>query len=290
MNSNFVVLVLGSVQDGGYPHIGCREVCCQHAWKDASKRRLVSSLAVIDKSLNECWIIDASPDIKFQINMISDFLGIDTHPKIMGIFLTHAHSGHYSGLLDLGKEALNISNTKLYVMPQMYDFIKSNSAFDFLIKSNNLCLELIENSQILILKEGLLIAPFLVPHRNEMSETVGYRIASNEKSVIYLPDIDSWEDWGQNISNVVKDNDILFIDGTFYDKDELQNRKVSEIPHLFITDTLDRLSSLSERDRKKVFFTHLNHTNNLIQKDHPRKKALDLDGYNIAQDGHFFYI
>ena len=290
MNSDFVVLVLGSVQDGGYPHIGCRRACCQHAWNSPSERRFVSSLAIINKSLNECWIIDASPDIKFQINMISDFLGINSHPKIRGIFLTHAHSGHYSGLLDLGKEALNISNTKLYVMPRMCDFIKSNSAFDFMIKSKNLSIELIEESQILALKNDLSIAPFLVPHRNEMSETVGYKITSSENSVIYLPDIDSWEDWDKDISDVVENNDILFIDGTFYDGNELQDRKISEIPHPFIVDTLEKLSSIDKKNRKKVFFTHLNHTNDLIQEGHPRKKALELDGYNIAQDGHFFYI
>ena len=71
---NKFILSLGTAQDGGYPHIGCRRKCCQPAWNDSSKRRFVSSLAIINTLLNECWIIDASPDIKYQLNMISDFL------------------------------------------------------------------------------------------------------------------------------------------------------------------------------------------------------------------------
>ena len=290
MSSNLAVLVLGSVQDGGYPHIGCKKVCCKSAWNDISKRRFVSSLAIVDTLLNECWIIDASPDIKFQINMISDFLEINNSPKIKGIFLTHAHTGHYSGLLDLGKEALNISETLLYVMPQMCDFINSNSAFKFLLESKNISLEIIKNNQKINLAYSAYIAPFLVPHRNEMSETVGYCIKSPSKSTIYLPDIDSWDQWDKNILDLVRENDYLFIDGTFYNRNEIQNRDISEIPHPFVIDTLEKLISLDKKDRSKIFFTHLNHTNLLIQDSHPATRKLIIDGYNIANDGYSFYI
>ena len=290
MNSSLVVLVLGSVQDGGYPHIGCRKICCQSAWKDASKRRLISSLAIINKSLNECWIIDASPDIKYQINMISDFLGINIAPKINGIFLTHAHTGHYSGLLDLGKEALDSSRISLCAMPQMCDFIKSNSAFQFLIDSENIDLTLIENNQKINLVGSTYISPFLVPHRNEMSETVGYNIKSENKSIIYLPDIDSWEDWNVDIINLVRENDHLLIDGTFYSKDEISDRDISEIPHPCILDTLERLSRLDKKDRNKVFFTHLNHTNIMLRDSCENKKSLISDGYNIAREGRTFQL
>tara|TARA_B100000902_G_C27217773_1_gene867965 strand:- start:426 stop:1298 length:873 start_codon:yes stop_codon:yes gene_type:complete len=290
MNSDFAVLVLGSVQDGGYPHIGCKKACCQHAWKDTSKRRLVCSLAIIDKSLNECWIIDASPDIKHQINMVSDFLKIESVPKIKGIFLTHAHTGHYSGLLDLGKEALNASEISLYSMPQMSDFIKSNSAFQFLINSKNISLKLIENGQSIYLSGSVSIAPFLVPHRNEMSETVGYCIKSQNKSVIYLPDIDSWEIWDKDIVSLVRDNDYLFIDGTFYSENEILDRNIDEIPHPFIINTLGNLSILNKKERSKVFFTHLNHTNPVIQDSSTVKQKLISDGYRIAEEAQSFQI
>ena len=290
MNSNLVVMTLGSAQDGGYPHIGCRKECCESAWLDLSKRRLVASLAIIDISLNHCWIIDASPDIKYQLNMISDFLGLDKTPEIKGIFLTHAHTGHYSGLLELGKEALNLYNVPLYAMPRMFDFIKSNKAFDFLIRSKNISLKPIQEKQEITLRDNTSISSFLVPHRNEMSETVGYKINSNQKSAIYIPDIDSWSEWDNSIVDLIKHNDYLFIDGTFYDKKEIQGRDVSEIPHPSIIDSLVEFSGLESKDKNKIFFTHLNHTNIIIKENNPITISLLNEGYNIVSDGETFYI
>ena len=290
MVSRLVAMVLGSAQDGGYPYIGCRKECCKSVWKDISRRRLVASFAIIDTSLNCCWIIDASPDIKYQLNMISVFLDIEQIPEIKGIFLTHAHTGHYSGLLELGKEALNLSNVPLYVMPEMSDFIKSNRAFNFLIKSKNINLEIIEEGQNIDLRDNVYISSFLVPHRNEMSETVGYKVKSSKKSIIYLPDIDSWEGWDKDINHIVENNDYLLIDGTFYAKDEIPNRDIQTIPHPSIAESLDKFSNLSKENRKKVFFTHLNHTNKILKESNAETISLLKKGYNIASDGETFYI
>ena len=290
MNNDLVLMILGSAQDGGYPHIGCKEQCCQPAWIDISKKRLVASIAIIDKISQECWIIDISPDIKHQINMIMDFLQIKTIPKIKGIFLTHAHTGHYSGLLELGKEALNSFNIPLYVMPRMSHFIQSNEPFKFLIDSKNIFLKPIKEKEEINLVSQVSINSFLVPHRNELSETVGYRIRSSKQAVIYLPDIDSWDDWSEDVLDIIHDNDMLFIDGTFYDKNELKNRKISKIPHPSILESMEKFSILDIKERNKIFFTHFNHTNTVIQEKHLSNLSLIKKGYNIANDGHFFYI
>ena len=290
MNDNLVVMILGSAQDGGYPHIGCRKKCCEPAWSNPFKKRFVASLAIIDKASDDCWIIDASPDIKYQINMISDFLGINKAPKIKGIFLTHAHTGHYSGLLELGKESLNASNIPIYVMPEMSDFIQLNKAFNFLIESENIFLKVIQEDHPIKLKNDSLISPFLVPHRNEMSETVGYKIQSNKKSVIYLPDIDSWEDWDNDIITLVKNNNHLFIDGTFYSKNEIQDRNILNIPHPPIAETVQKLLTLDVKEKNKIFFTHLNHSNVIIHEN--RSETIDLinEGYGVAFDGQTINI
>ena len=283
-------MVLGTAQDGGYPHIGCRKKCCQPAWIDLNKKRFIASLSIIDRQSEKCWIIDMSPDIKSQLNMIMDFLKIDNIPKIEGIFLTHAHIGHYSGLLELGKEALNTHNIPLYVMPEMENFIKTNNPFKFLISSKNVSINSIEENKEISLTSTISINPFLVPHRNELSETVGYQIFSNDKKIIYLPDIDSWDEWDQNILNLIENNDILLLDGTFYDKDEIDNRNISEIPHPSICESLNFFSGLNRDNRNKIFFTHLNHTNTAIKEGHESRRFLNSEGYHIANDGQVFYI
>tara|TARA_Y100001970_G_scaffold268694_1_gene360261 strand:- start:855 stop:1724 length:870 start_codon:yes stop_codon:yes gene_type:complete len=287
--NNIVLKILGTAQDGGYPHIGCKKICCKAAWNDHSKKRLIASIAIIDKKLKECWIIDSSPDIKFQINMIMDFLNLEDCPKINGIFLTHAHIGHYSGLLEFGKEAMNSFEVPIYAMPKMNDFIKSNNAFNFLIQSSNIKLNTIHHNANLKLNKNISIEPFLVSHRNEMSETVGYKIFSKKNSIVYLPDIDSWDDPYLDIIECVKNNDILILDGTFYDINELGVRNILDIPHPTIKDSINRFSMLGMSDRNKIYFTHFNHTNDVI-RDSESRKVLVNEGYNITNDGDVFYI
>ena len=172
----------------------------------------------------------------------------------------------------------------------MSDFIKSNRAFNFLIKSKNINLEIIQEGQNIDLRDNVYISSFLVPHRNEMSETVGYKVKSSKKSIIYLPDIDSWEEWDKDINDIVKNNDYLLIDGTFYAKDEIPNRDIQTIPHPSIAESLDKFSNLSKENRKKVFFTHLNHTNKILKESNAETISLLKKGYNIASDGETFYI
>ena len=290
MKSSMSVMILGTVQDGGYPHIGCRKKCCKSAWLNQYNKRFIASIAILDSDLKECWIIDSSPDIKNQLNMIMNFMEIDSLPKIRGIFLTHAHTGHYSGLLDLGKEAMNADNIPVYSMPDMARFISSNNPFKFLISSNNIHIKEISDNQKIELSNGVIISPFKVPHRNELSETVGYRIYSDSKSIIYIPDIDSWDQWEKDIIDVIKNNDYLFLDGTFYNCEEINNRNISEIPHPFIKDSLIKFEVLDKYNRNKIFFTHFNHTNIMLRNNNKLKQSLISDGYNIANEGEFFYI
>ena len=270
--------VLGSAQDGGYPQSGCYENCCKDAWLDNQDKRMVASIALIDPIRKYFWLIDISPDIKEQLYFVG--------PKytLKGIFLTHAHIGHYIGLLELGKEVMDLKNIPVYAMPKMNLFLEKNAPINFLIENNNIVTTEIDSQLQINLNKNLYIEPFLVPHRNELSETVGYKVKSTEKSIIYLPDIDSWDAWKTNIIELIKENDILFLDGTFYDKSEIVNRDIHDIPHPSILESLDKLKSLDNNNRKKIYFTHLNHTNNLLRNKSDEYNYINSLGYNVAVD------
>jgi len=277
------VLVLGTAQDGGYPQVGCSRKCCIHAWENNYSRK-VSSLAII--SDNDCWLIDITPDFSSQLKMIeSEINGL---PKIAGIFITHAHVGHYLGLLDLGLEIMNTHKIPVYVMPSMETFLKENGPFMQLVDLENIKLMPLKPDELVSLKNNLSITPFLVPHRNEFSETVGYKIYLGNKTLVYIPDIDSWGEWGSNIVDLVENNDVAILDGTFYDSNELKKRKIEDIPHPFIKDSLKKFSLLEVVDRKKVYFTHLNHTNPAIQNSSFERLEILSHGCNVAEDGMVF--
>lgn len=275
----FHVRVLGITQDGGYPHTGCRKDCCIKLWSNPSKKELVASIALIDQSSEKFWLIDITPDFKNQYNILS------SHYTLSGIFLTHAHLGHYIGLLDLGKEVMNLSNIPVYSMPRMKCFIEENAPINFLIQNNNIKSLGLFDEDLIMLNKSVSISPFLAPHRNELSETVGYKIRSNEKSIIYLPDIDTWNSKKLDIIDIIISNDVLFIDGTFYDENELSNRDISKIPHPTIKESFNKFKSLDKENRKKIFFTHLNHTNNLLRSDSKEFNEVLNRGYNIARTG-----
>jgi len=278
LNKQKFIFILGTSQDGGYPHLGCKEQCCVKAWEDQTFSRYPSSIAYVDKKIKKFWLFDISPSIKEQMHFLSDF-----NCELAGIFLTHAHFGHYAGLLELGLEVLNTNKIPVFAMSRMFDFIKNNNPFSLLTKNNNIVLRKIEDNTTINL-DDLKITPSEVPHRNELSETVCYKINNKHKSVIYMPDIDTFDSFESEIISMVKDNDVVFLDGTFYSENEIKNRDISEIPHPKIVHTMSLLSDLNSRDREKIHFIHLNHTNPIVnQASHEYLNVINC-GFQIAEE------
>lgn len=173
-------------------------------------------------------------------------------------------------------------------MQRMFDFLSNNGPWDQLIKLQNITLEKIQNELTIKLNSRISITPILVPHRDEYSETVGYRIQGPSKSALFIPDIDKWEKWGLRILDVIQEVDYAFIDATFFDGDEIHTRDISEIPHPFVIETMDKLKALSDEQKAKVHFIHFNHTNPLLNHLSPQSRTLRKAGYKIAQKGDVF--
>ena len=141
-NASDNLLVLGTAQDGGYPHTGCSEDCCREAWKDSNQKRLIASLAVLDGK--DCFLVDITPDFKYQLQLIEHH--INEKPRISGICITHAHLGHYMGLLELGLEVMNTDAIPVYVMPKMKSFLENNAPFTQLLELNNIRLFVLQDN------------------------------------------------------------------------------------------------------------------------------------------------
>ena len=280
------VKILGTLQDGGMPHLGCKKDCCKEFFEKGYSNKRVVSLGVSDNKEKRNYLIEASPDISVQLNdLVHDKL-----ETLNGIFITHAHIGHYSGLINLGREVAHTSKIPLYLMPKMTDFILSNGPWDQLIELKNIELKKIFNEIEEKLTENLTIIPLKVPHRDEYSETVGFKIIGPNKTALFIPDIDKWGKWDKSIRELITQVDYAFIDGTFYDANEINNRDISEIPHPFIVESLELFKSLDALNKKKVYFIHLNHTNPAINKESKAYKAIYSKGYNVAELGRVFSL
>ena len=272
------IQVLGIVQDAGYPHIGCEKDCCNVL---SPGEYFVSCLGLVDKTNNKRYLFDATPDIHNQLNLVEKFPNGNI---VDGIFLTHAHIGHYVGLMYLGREGLGGDNIKVYVLKKMAKFLTKNGPWDQLVKLNNISLQTISNNKFVKLSENILVIPIKVPHRDEYSETVGYKIIGKSKKLLFIPDIDKWDEWEKSIVDEVKLVDYAFIDGTFYNGSEL-NRDMSEIPHPSIEETLELFSNQPLAEKNKIYFIHINHTNPILTNKNGVRDLILNAGFNIAEKG-----
>ena len=278
---NPFIVVLGTTQDAGYPQIGCDKECCKKYWDKKIGKQKVSCLALFDPSTNQKWIFDATPDLTEQL-YDADVL---QKGNLSGIFLTHAHIGHYTGLMYLGREALNAKEIPVYAMPRMYEYLKNNGPWSQLVSLKNIQLQKLKADSSIKLTDKISITPILVPHRDEFSETVGYSIKTENKTVLFIPDIDKWQKWDKDIKQLVKLYDYLFLDGTFYKDGELPGRDMSEVPHPFIQESVDLFRDLSLTEKQKIWFIHFNHTNPLVDKSSKQYKEVKSKGFNVAMDG-----
>jgi pyrroloquinoline quinone biosynthesis protein B len=284
------LIVLGVAQDAGFPQAGCQKPCCQAAWENPDLRRMVSCVAVVDRTTGGRWMFDATPDFPEQLRLLEKRFGIadDLRQKngvgLSGIFLTHAHIGHYTGLMHLGREAIGAQRVETYCMPRMESFLRNNGPWSQLVKLENLKLKELKTG-IEIKVGAIQVTPFLVPHRDEYSETVGFLISGPNRRVMFLPDIDKWSRWDQSIEAMIKRVDVAYLDGTFFANGEIPGRDMSQIPHPFIRETINRFAPLDEMERKKVRFIHLNHTNPALQAKNPSAEQIEKAGMRIAVEG-----
>lgn len=275
------IYVLGVAQDAGYPQLNCEKECCQRVYENPINERFVSSIALIDPISDSEWIFDATPDFSKQVKLLNN------HTKRPGdlpegIFLTHAHMGHYTGLMYLGREAMNANEVPVYTMLKMKKYLESNGPWSQLVELQNITLQKIANMEAVQLNERISVTPIRVPHRDEFSETVGFLIEANKKQVLFVPDIDKWQLWNHAIIELIQQVDIALLDATFYKNGEIE-RDMSDVPHPFVKESMEAFKTLSKENKNKVHFIHFNHTNPLLIDGSEAQKTVLRNHFRVAK-------
>lgn len=280
------LVVLGIAQDGGVPQAGDAG---HPGWTDPDRRRRVVSLGVVDPATGERWLFEATPDFPEQLARLDAIHPVDRPaPGLAGIFLTHAHVGHYAGLIHVGHEGIGADGVPVYAMPRMAAYLRENGPWSQLVEYGNVEIRPLADGVPARLNARLSVTPLRVPHREEYSEVVGFRIEGPDRSVLFVPDIDSWDEWeaaGTRLEDVLATVDVAYVDATFYADGELGHRDMSAIPHPRIVGTMDRLAHLLAADRAKVRFIHLNHTNPALWRDTDARREIDDRGFRVAEEG-----
>lgn len=278
------LLVLGIAQDAGYPQADCRKDCCRRVWEGESVPAKVSCLGLADPAAGRFWLLDATPDFPAQLHEM------EPYGQLAGILLTHAHIGHYTGLMHLGREAMGARGVPVYAMPRLKAFLENNGPWEQLVQLNNIQLRPLAADSAVVLSPGLSITPLAVPHRDEYSETVGFLIEGSAKKALYIPDIDKWAAWDRDILELIRQVDIAFLDGTFFGNGEIPGRDMSEIPHPFIEESMALFGSLPREERAKVHFIHFNHTNPALERAGKAAEEIRQRGFRMGWERQLFLL
>lgn len=275
--------VLGVAQDAGYPQAGCYKPHCMPGWENPVLRRGATSIALIDPEAKTKTLFESTPNMPAQLYAL-ELEAPSEEFALNGVFLTHAHMGHYGGLMFFGHEAMGANRVPVFAMPRLQDYLRTNGPWSQLVEYNNIALQPLQHNSPVTLA-GVTVTPLLVPHRDEFSETVGYVIKGGHKSALFIPDINKWSVWKTAIAEIIKTVDYALLDATFYGDGELPGRDMSKVPHPLVTETMDTLGKLSSNQRNKVWFIHMNHTNPLLDPNSKETKTVRSKGFNIAVEG-----
>src|SRR6187401_406607 len=159
--SGWELVVLGIAQDAGIPQIGCEQSPCKDIREGTRKPERVASIGLVNRARGVSYLFDATPD------MVSQLGTLNGGRVPTGVFLTHGHIGHYTGLMYFGRESLDAKAVPVYGTERMAGFLTFNGPWSQLVSRKNIDLRALKPDSSIRLEGGVMVTPFLVPHRDE---------------------------------------------------------------------------------------------------------------------------
>ena len=281
----FEVLVLGIAQDGGLPHVGCSKPCCVAA-RRSGRRLYPASLAIHDSETGRLCLVEATPRIEPQLDLLHGLTGQRHRSRqpVDAVMITHAHIGHYLGLAQFGFEVAATKDLPVFVTERFSDYLRGHGPWRQLVEMQQIALRPTTAGTEFSPIPGITVTPVKVPHRDEFSDTMAFRIQGPNKTVLFVPDIDSWRAAPGLLERLVEGVDVAYLDATFYDGRELPGRDLTKIRHPFMTDTMQRLDGQAKLHPGRFRFIHLNHTNPALH-DPKLRRSISARGFRIAVQG-----
>ena len=282
------VVVLGVAQDGGVPHAGCLCLNCRAARSDPGRHHLPVSLGLV--SGDRFAMVDATSGFEAQHAMLWNHSSAaceweaERFPAPESIVLTHAHTGHYTGLWQLDRSVLAASGTRVLGPPRTMQLLLDNEPWQAMQREGFIAMEQVGFNRPFELMPKIRMELLEVPHRSEWgTDTAALTLAGPQRKMLYLPDIDFWDAWDRDVLATVREYDIALLDGCFWVAPPRKG-----VPHPPVTETMDRLQEIA--GDVEIVFTHFNHSNPVLTQGSPERSTVEERGFRIAREGDVFSI
>ena len=293
-------IVLGTSQDAGVPQVNCFSTNCEAVRRGDRPPPRVACLGIVDPAAGRRFIIDATPDFVAQVgDLLAQPPGaaapegmVRLEEQLHGVFLTHGHMGHYTGLIHVGREGAATRELPLYVSQRMAAYLGANEPWAFLLRNGHVRVGELMPGEPVVLTASLSITPIDVLHRQELTDTLGYLVVGPRRSLLYVPDADRWEGWTTPFERWIDAADIALLDGSFWSHDELGHRPQGEVPHPPVSTTVELLRARADAGipNPETWFIHLNHTNPLWDPVSPERSELRIAGHGVATTGQMLAL
>jgi pyrroloquinoline quinone biosynthesis protein B len=286
------------------PQWNCACPNCRDARLGKIPRRTQSSVAI--SSGNGKWfLVNASPDLPFQIEAFSDLQpgkNLLRGTPIAGVLLTNADLDHALGLFSLREGGrLNIFAPRAVreVLTRSIGLDKVLNTFcgaDWHEPTTRFAPLDPEDEEGRLSYRMIPLAGKAPPFAKKISprgtHSVAYQFLDNRTGGLLLvaPDVCVVN---QGLRDALKNSDAVLFDGTFWSGDELKGlkstaRTAGEMGHVTIRDV--SLELLRKLPARRKIYIHINNTNPILAADSPERAIVERAKIEVGSDGLEFEL
>lgn len=289
------IIVLGAAAGGGFPQWNAASTNNARAFAgDPNVPQQTQASLAVSADGADWLLLNAAPDIRQQIIATQEL-----HPKdglrsspIKAVALTGADVDALTGLLTLRER----QPFAVWATPYVHKVVAANPIFGALDR------ELVQFETIGAAFEplpGLRVTPFATPGKPPLyleriegigpaeGASIGLRIAHDGRSLAFVP---SCAEITDDIRAAIDGADALFFDGTMYTDDEMirsgEGQKTARrMGHVAMTGKDGAIDGLRDVKAGARYFIHINNSNPVLNHASAERRAVEAQGWRIAEDG-----
>lgn len=306
------IVVLGSAAGGGLPQWNCNCSNCRRCRSgDPDVQPRTQASIAVSADGDRWFIINATPDLRQQIGAAPELhpkLPALRHSPISGVVLTGSEIDQITGLLTL-RESYPLA---LYATKDVQAILEASLMFEALKRTHVVRRPLALDAAVDLAEAGgntvgLRVELYSVPGKVPLymegdldpsamqggaGDTVGVEITAGGKRVLYIPGCAYLPD---ALKARMEGADLLLIDGTLWDDNELIAQGLSEktgrrMGHISVSGPDGTMAGLADVVIGRRVFIHINNSNPLLDDRSDERRAAKAAGWDVAYDSQDFKL